>query len=165
VPVLHLLTLDLTRLHLLAAMLTLDLPGLGLLDAIAAHLLALDARRTLGTHLHALRPLRPFCAHLHALSPLGPIERGHSLSPLHTGRGHSLSPLHSRRSHLLTLSTGGCPHLNSLSASRLTVNALLSLRLSGATPIPVGPRIGRGRDRQCGDARGEKYPGHHNFSF
>jgi hypothetical protein len=55
--------------------------------------------------------------------------------------------------------------------ARLSLGTRLLARLSllafGTRGLSVflGPRIGRGRDRQSGDARGEKYPGHHKFSF
>jgi hypothetical protein len=147
-------------------MLTLELAGLSRADpgftnllasrltvepcrAFLTNLLTLKACRTFGPHLNALRALRPIetghplrtlGAHLHALSTLRPIEAGHPLRPFGA-------------------------HLDTLSALRpFGPNLLLSLGLL-TTPVPVGPRGGRGGDRQCGDARGEEYPGHHNFSF
>jgi len=157
VPVLRLLAFELTRLNLLATVLTFDLAGLRLLHPVAAHLVAVHSRRPFGGH--ALDPFRTSLmslrAHLNAFGALRPIERSHPLRPFHARRGHSLDSLRARRG----------AHLHPVSAGRLAVDALLNLRLSAAAPVPVGPRGGRGGDRQCGDTRGEKYPGHHNFSF
>jgi hypothetical protein len=48
----------------------------------------------------------------------------------------------------------------------LTVAALLLHLVGLSAPAPVGAlRGGRGRNRQGGNAGGEKYPGHHKISF
>jgi hypothetical protein len=49
----------------------------------------------------------------------------------------------------------------------LTLSVLTAAALCLFDPIAVVSarlRTGRGRDRQRGDAGGEKYPGHHKFS-
>jgi hypothetical protein len=97
-------------------------------------------------------------AHLDAFGALRPFDRGHTLHTLHARCSHL--PLHARGGHLAF-------HARRLLAHSLRLLARLSLLTFGARGLPVllRPRVGRGRDRQCGDARGEKYPGHHNFSF
>jgi hypothetical protein len=158
----HLLALELTRLglldtslarllasrldagfsHLLASGLTLDARrtfGADVLDAFGANLLALNAGGTFGPGL-----LDAFGANLLALDSSGTFGA-------HLNAFGTLRPFRAR--HLLTL--------------RPRLLARLSLLPFGTSGLPVllRPRIGRGRDRQCGDTRGEEYPGHHNFSF
>jgi hypothetical protein len=95
-----------------------------------------------------------FSPHLDAFRALGPLDCGHALGALRPlDSSHALCALHSRRRNLLLRA-----HLLAL---RLRLLAFGTRGLS----IFLRPRSGRGRDRQCGDARGEKYPGHHNFSF
>jgi hypothetical protein len=147
--------LDPSRLHLLTRRMALDLAIRLLLDTIGASLLlTFDSCRALSgdprlSPFDTLRTrLLALGAHLDALGTLWTF-----------GRREALSTLHARRGHL------------PLSAWRLLALSLLALGLRllafGACGLPVllGPRIGRGRDRQSGDTRGEKYPGHHNFSF
>ena len=172
----HLLTLDLTGLRRLdprlpnllasrlaslswrdavgASLLALDLASLCRRDAVGARLLTLDSSRPLSgdTGLHLLLACRSdllaLGAHLHALGTLRPFDR------------YPLSTLHARRCHL-PFDAWRLLALLSLLALGLRLLAFGSRGL----PVFLGPRSGRGRDRQCGDARGEKYPGHHNFSF
>jgi hypothetical protein len=153
------LALDLTRLGrrdtIGASLLALDLASLGRRDAVGANLLTLNSRWSLSgdTGLDSFLACRTsdllaLGAHLHALRTLRPFER------------YPLSPLHARRSHL----PFGAWRLLAL-LSLLALGLRLLAFGSCGLPVLLWPRIGRGRDRQCGDARGEKYPGHHNFSF
>jgi hypothetical protein len=121
-------------------------------------LLALDTRR-----LHALN-LRLLTLDTHRLDALGA-----QLLTLGSGRA-----IGDRKALLLTLHPGRCHLLNLLALKALRLltglgQLALGLRLltlgSRGLPVLLRPRIGRGRDRQSGDARGEKYPGHHNYSF
>jgi hypothetical protein len=150
---------DLTLLRAVGAkLLALGLPVLGLLDAVLAGLLALgprlltlDPRRT----LLALDPCLTF--DLRRTLPFDPCL--------------AFDPCLTR----LALS----PHLLTLDARRLLAHGLLTLHSRrllarllpfGSLRAPVGlilvwPRQCRGCDRQRGDSRGEKYPGHRKFSF
>jgi hypothetical protein len=158
--------LDPSRLHLLTRRMAFDLAIRLLLDTIGASLLltlgssrALSGDPRLGPFDTLRARLLAFGAHLDTLGTLRPFKRD-PLGALHARCGHlPLGALHTRRGHL------------PLGARRLLALSLLALGLRllafGACGLPVllGPRIGRGRDRQSGDTRGEKYPGHHNFSF
>jgi hypothetical protein len=79
---------------------------------------------------------------------------------------HTLGTLRPFRAHLDALGTlrSLSPDLLALGPRLLTRLRLLALGARGLSVL-LRPRSGRGADRQCGDARGEKYPGHHNFSF
>jgi hypothetical protein len=160
-----LLPLGHTLLHLLGAvgaeLLALGLAGLRLLHAVVANLLALEP------DLLALNPrggnaLLTFNPGLLALNP----HRGNALLTFDPGllaldphRGDALLPLYA---NLLALHA----HLLALHARRLRSGLLSlgSLRTLGDA-IFVRPRICRGCDRQRGDSRGEKHPGHHKISF
>lgn len=176
----NLLTL---RLHCLGAglrlrltvgtdLLTFKLTGLRRLDASFANLLtsrlALDTRRTFGASL---------LANLLTLNP----RRSFDTSLLADRLTFDASRLDALSANLLALDSSGALDSNLLDAlgalRPFGTNRLLTLRprlLARLSLLALGtrglsiflrPRIGRGRDRQCGDARGEKYPGHHNFSF
>jgi hypothetical protein len=119
-----------------SSLLAFNLAVLRRLNSRLANLLPLDA-----SGLYALRTsLLTFGPHLHALSALRAFDCSRALNAFDT-RG------------LLAL----CPRL-------LTRLRLLAFGPSGLLVL-LRPRTGRGADRQSGDTRGEKYPGHHNFSF
>jgi hypothetical protein len=147
-----------------AHLLALELAGLRRLDAGFAHLLAsrltLDTRRTFGADL-----LDAF---------------GANLLTLDAGRTFGPDLLDTLGANLLALDSSGTfgAHLDALGALRpfgahrlLTLRPRLLARLrllpfgSSGLPVLLRPRTSRGGDRQRGDARGEEYPGHHNFSF
>jgi hypothetical protein len=153
----HLLTRHLTGLRRLdPRLLASRLASLRRRDTVGASLLTVDSSRTLSGD-PGLRPflarrtsdLLALGAHLHPRGTLRPVDR------------YALCPLHTRRSHHLPLGAWRLLALLGLLALRLRLLAFGSRGL----PVLLGPRIGRGRDRQSGDTRGEKYPGHHKFSF
>ena len=151
---------------------------MGLLDAIGPNLLALgDASLGLlmaGTNLlarsHAglcpLHPLRPCLlalgTHLLPLGTLRTLDRGKALLALNTRRGHGLTllTLRSWRGNGLALLTlrFGC----GTAATTTAMGRESGLATSAAAMRPCGCR---GCDRQRGDARCEKYPGHDFISF
>jgi hypothetical protein len=156
----HLLTRHLTGLRRLDPrlpnLLASRLASLRRCDTVGASLLTVDSSRTLsgdpGLHPFLARRTSDLLAlgvHLHPRGTLRPVDR------------YALCPLHARRSHHLPLGAWRLLALLDLLALRLRLLAFGTRGLS----ILLRPRSGRGRDRQRGDARGEKYPGHHNFSF
>jgi hypothetical protein len=115
------------------------------LDALDLRLLTLDTRRldALGAQLLTLGPGRT-------------IGHGKALLALDPRRCHLLKLLALEALRLLTLRPG---------LGLLTLGLRLLAFGSRGLPVLLRSRIGRGRDRQSGDAGGEKYPGHHNYSF
>jgi hypothetical protein len=150
-----------------ANLLTID-ASLRLLNALRANLLTFDSGGTFGAHLDAFGTSRTslaFGAHLNALGTSGPVHRCKALAPLHARRGHLLHALHSRRCHLLHARRALGAHLHPISTRCRAIDALRALRCCTAFAAAMRPRLRRGCNRQCGDSRGEKYPGHHTFSF
>jgi hypothetical protein len=119
---------------------------------LGANLLTLDAGRTFGPDL-----LHTLSANLLALDASGTLGA-------HLDAFGTLRPFGAHLDAFGTLRPFGARHLLTLGPRLLARLSLLSFGSSGL-PVLLRPRIGRGRDRQCGDARGEEYPGHHNFSF
>jgi hypothetical protein len=115
------------------------------LDALNLRLLTLDTRRldALGAQLLTLGSGRA-------------IGYCKALLALHSWRCHLLKLLALEALRLLTLRPG---------LGLLTLGLRLLAFGSRGLPVLLRSRIGRGRDRQSGDAGGEKYPGHHNYSF
>ncbi|HUP67699.1 MAG TPA: hypothetical protein VM145_05780 [Sphingomicrobium sp.] len=158
-----------------ACLLAVDLTVLDRLDAInaglltlnagwtfCANLLAFDASGTLGANLLPLDPSGTFCANLLALDASRTL--GANLLALGASRtlGANLLAFGAGRTlgtNLLALCAGG-PF-----GARL--RSLFTGLARGSTVgfIAVRSGAGLGRDRQCGDAGGEKYPGHHKISF
>jgi hypothetical protein len=168
----------LARLHRLDAirprLLTFDLTSLHRLDAIRARLLTFHPGRTLGQAClspldRRLTHLLAFSTHLDSLCHRLPLRRREALCALHTRCGHLLDTLRpfDGSDALRAFNPRRLKRLHSgRTLSAASAAATLRPGLHGlAALVPVGPRTGRGRDRQCGDTRGEKYPGHHNFSF
>ena len=153
----HLLAFDLTGLRRLDPRLPNLLASGRAIDprrTFGANLLTLDPSRTLSMSLRTLNPRRPFGTNLLAFGPGRPF-RANVLA---------FCPLRPLGDPLNALCARGLP----LGTRRLLALSLLTRLLSfGSCGLPVllRPRIGRGGDRQCGYARGEEYPGHHNFSF
>jgi hypothetical protein len=165
---------DLTLLRAVGAkLLALGLPVLGLLDAVLAGLLAL------GPRLLTLDPRRTLLA-LDPCLTLDPRRTLLALDPCLTfdlRRTLPFDPCLAFDPCLTRLALS--PHLLTLDARRLLAHGLLTLHSRrllarllpfGSLRAPVGlilvwPRQCRGCDRQRGDSRGEKYPGHRKFSF
>jgi hypothetical protein len=125
------------RPHLLALCEAILGPG-----TIRVHLLALGHARL---RAHLLRP-EMLALRVH-LGTLRALDRGETLLALHARRCEGL-PLHARRCE--SGSTAAASHLH--------------LRAASAGPV-VGACAGRRCDRQGGNARGEKHPGHDIISF
>ena len=133
--------------------------GMALRDPLRTSLLPL------GAHLRPLRTgLLTLGAHLHALRTLRPLNGGKALLALHTRRGKGL-PLLARSGKSTAAATAALNGLSPLAPA--TSAASCDLRVLAVVTAPVAARPGgrRDRDRQCGDSRGEKYPGHDTISF
>jgi hypothetical protein len=177
-------------LQLLLAELTVSakrLPlGTQVLLGDSAVLDALDACRTFGAHLHALGPGNPGRPVDAGLEPLGAGHSGRTfrahLDALGTGRTfgahlHALRPRYAvwtLLTHLDALHASGAlgAHLDALGPSRTFgahLGAFGALRTLdgpiGLSTAAVRTRTCRGCDRQRGNARGEKYPGHTKSPF
>jgi hypothetical protein len=122
--------------------------------------------------------------HLHVLSPPGTLNCK-ALRVLHA-RGREGLPLHRRgsKSAAAPVATAAAEGLDAHSAAApvatATAESLDLGALAAATAAPLDlnlglpvltaamaarASIGRGRNRESGNARCEKHPGHHNFSF
>jgi hypothetical protein len=152
-------------------LLTVDLTSLHRLDAVYARLLTIHPGRTLGQA--GLSPLNRRLTYLLAFSTHRlPLGRREALRALHARCGHLLDTLRPfERSGALRAFNSRCLKRLRSGGTLSAASAAAALRpylhgLRGpAAPVPMGSGSSRGRDRQCGDARGEKYPGHHTFSF
>jgi hypothetical protein len=156
-----LLALDLLRLLLPDSVLPFNLARLLLLDSHRTSLLPLDmdllAFDLPAFDLPSLLLLNPHWTSLLALD-----MRGRHLLAFNPRRLLALDV------HLLGFSTRcllalGARRLLALAPRLLTLGAV-HFGLVAAFGAAMRPRIGRPCDRQRGNARGEKHPGHHNFS-
>jgi hypothetical protein len=106
-------------------------------------------RLALRVHLHVGRTLRPF----HPREALLMRHSGRGEGPLHARRSLALHPRRREPAAAVASATAAAVHKCRPAASAAaTATAML----------PVRARCCRGCDRQRGNARGEKHPGHDN---
>jgi hypothetical protein len=162
----HLLTI--LRLHLLTVRLLTSGHPLLRVHLIAMHLLAsghallvlrlrVAAASLLLSHAHLTASAALFMR-LHRM--LRPLHRSEALDMLLLHARHRHLSSHVRRVLLLHARAGESAAATAVALTATAIAVVDESRLGSALAAAMRPRAGRGRDRQCGNARGEKYPGH-----